>query len=620
MKSADRRGLVVILGCLSQVTNNKVNKIKPMNRLNYLLHKYFSSKSLNKIDLILAFLALVNLILIFREWILRYDSLIGLSDEGYLYSQLISSRSADPNISLFAILLSSPFEWFNFSIIKYRIFGLLIVIIVAIFTLISILKLAPTKYTRRISIYIAILSAISVMLIPSTFRFLLISPGYQWLIAVTSIVVFLILLNLNTSQFVTSKKAILFCFVLFLILQISLYTRLPYTFLIIVLTIISLYFMRKRIRMYFMIFLISSLLFFILTQDTLIDKWIDIISIGQLFDPKGYSIFNELIDLSVSVLLILITIILGNIILNHKSNSRFKKISKVGIVLVAIVVLIIWTLFSRDRLAPFVFFGTMLAGGFFPGIEVLRTHKLKFSYLLFLSLLPVTSQFGSNTPALANSNLVLIFIAFFVTISIMLSQQRVKNDQVIVSCLLLVIAAMQIANSQRSFETSLDHSHSVTLSGDNFSTSREIAENINVFQNNFESAVVPQDERIMDLSMFHPGGGLYLDRGVLPLGTASSAYKQTINLQLSWLIKEYPEHFDGKHGLILISLLPSAYSAVPSNCLVLKNWLKFQNDDNLLIDSKLLEFKYKVIATMKSTPDQVTLYPKNLHLISKCQS
>jgi hypothetical protein len=577
----------------------------------------FINRGIDKIDLLFGFLLITNLILIFSEWIKRYDSLVGLSDEGFLFSQLISMKSTDSNYSPFAEILGIPFAWLGESIIEFRVFGLATVILVAILSLFFVRR-SRNEHSKLVWTQIGIVSGVSILLVPSTFRFLLISPGYQWLITITSVLTFLTLIHLNTSKFLTPSIIVFSSAVLFLALQISLYTRVTYFFLLILMISISIFFLNKNPRRYLIIFLSLSLSFFSLTQNGLVSRWTEIISNASLIDPKGYSIFNEVIDISISILIILVTLTLGNILFDSSSNSRKQKVVLVGTCSLLLLMLLLWIFLSRDRMTPFAFLGTVLAGSLISRSELLQVPKIKLIYFVLLSLLPVTSQFGSNTPALANSNIVWISITFLAVTLVRISDREKCNRKMILACFLLLIALMQIVNTQRSFETSLDHSREVTIGDERFSTSEEISRAIKEFQMSFEKSGVPNDQRIMDLSMFHPGGGLYLGLDVIPMGTADRTFDASFDEQLNLLFSKYSEHFKGRFGLVLISSPSTKDMTLTSNCSELKNFLQLESQSFSSIYSEFLEYEYRTISILKSSPIQETLYPLDLRILAKC--
>jgi hypothetical protein len=584
----------------------------------YSLHIKFMPRNIVKVDLIFWFLAFTNLVLVFWEWKRRHNSLIGLSDEGHLYSQLRASKQFDPNASLFAEILSTPYGWLDGSTIKYRIFGLTIVMALAIFTFVMVWKISLVKNDEYTSSFIAIVCSIPVLLIPSTFRYLLMSPGYQWLITITSVVAFIFLFKLSTSKLVTSKQLAFMCVPLFFVLQISLYTRPTYFFLLYMIMFISLYFLKGRRKFTFLVFLLATLVFLFATQSNLIEKWSDVISNANLIDPNGYSILNEFIDVGVSLFLVASAIIAGNILFNSKMKPSRNKILVPTTMVIAILILVIWTIISRDRLAPFIFLSAILLGRFLPSIRLIRAQKFNFIYLLLLSSLPITSQFGSNVPALANSNLALISLIFLFLIFIKTSDVKITHFKVVLSCLLSLILAMQLVNTERSFETSLNQSSVATVMGEVLNTSDAISRNLFLFQSYFDKAQVPQKEKIMDLSFFHPGGGLYLSREVIPRGTVNETFRETFNKQVEIILEEYPEHFEGDYGLVMVSF-PPRKDPIPLNaCIRLKDWLQFQMQKSPVIDSKILGVNYRVLSVLNSDVEQKNLFPNKLLVLSKC--
>jgi hypothetical protein len=300
-------------------------------------------------------------------------------------------------------------------------------------------------------------------------------------------------------------------------------------------------------------------------------------------------------------------------------NSSQKNFLFPGTVLAAILILVFWTLVSRDRLAPVIFLIAILIGRFLPSIELIRRQKFRFAYLLLLSALPIASQFGSNTPALANANLALISLTFLIPTFMSITDDKVKNIKPVLICLLSLILMMQTVSTQRSFETSLNQSSVVTVMGEEFTTSDAISQNLSLFQSGFDRAQVPQEEKILDLSLFHPGGALYLNREVIPLGTADAVFGETFNKQVEILLEEFPAHFQGNYGLVLVSFPPIKDPISLNACLSLKDWLQFQLQESPLVDLKVLEVEYRILSVMNSNVEQKNLFPNKLLVLSKCR-
>lgn len=576
-------------------------------------------RNIHKGKLAFGILATVNIAIILAEWIRRFDLLIGLSDESYLYSQLMSSAKDDNSTAMFATILGVPFNWLNGSILNFRLFGIFIVSAIAIITGVLVERMLRQDKSNSYSICSAILSSIAVLLIPSTFRYLLLNPGYQWLIILTSVVASISLVRLTDAKAMSKKSfAILFAS-LFLVLQISLYTRITYFFIILTILLISVRFVKKEFQTSYLILVFGSVLFFVFTQPFLLSKWKEIITNASKIDPNGYSIFSEIADVSGSILLIAGTLFVGKKLLTRDNGfSKYKQIYFVFMIL-GISLLLAWIIFSRDRLAPFVFFCTILTGKFVPSATQLLNQKGKFLFLILVSFLPVYSQFGSNTSALSNSNFVLISLSLLLVIS---SPFRAKDPGHFISffaAMLACVALMQVVNSQRSFETSFDNSRKVKILGDDLFTSNEIAHNIYIFKQNFERAKIPAGEKILDLSFFHPGGGLFLNHEVLPLGTADRFFEETFSEQFTILADKYGAHFRGKFGLTLISVSRELDLSTHSSCKTLGEWLKFQSKRELSMGGEPLMLRYKVLSQLESDRIQVNLHPQNLVILSKCE-
>lgn len=587
------------------------------------LEEYFSKHlkfgNINKQTATFVVFAVLNLCLILFEWARRVDSLIGLSDEGYLYTQLLSSRNSGDTAALFSKILGAPFGWLNASIFHYRVFGLLLVFAIAVYTYISIRKTLQKAGFQGGSNQVAMTCGISVLLIPSTFRYLLMSPGYQWLIAISSIITFVIFLKLSQEKRLNQQDFAVFTICLILVLQVSIHTRLTFFLLIVLLIFISLPLVQKNYLGLYICLVAGALSIFALTQTYLFTAWRVSILNARTVDPKGYSVLNEVVDVSASVGLVLTTIFLGSRLFSlFRDKNLFSFIFFVYITL-SIALLIIWLIVSRDRLAPFVFACTLLLGKILPNQWKTFAKQLRVFYLVFLSFLPITSQFGSNTPALSNSNLVFITLAFLLVVMMLDSSSNFNTLVGTLSLILALIASMQFLNSFRSFETSNDHSSQVIVFEEELRTSKEISQEINLFKIKFLEAQIPKTEKIADLSLFHPAAGLYLNHEVLPVGTADKSFRGTFDDQLNILMRMYPKHFAGKFGLVLISL-PRKDDWEAKGCLKLEKWFLYQGQDKIDFESEFLQNEYRALSTMRSTTSQESLFPNSISVLGKCRN
>ena len=587
------------------------------------LNEYFSKQlkfgNMTKQTAAFVVFAVLNLCLILIEWARRVDSLVGLSDEGYLYTQLLSSRNSDDTAALFSKILAAPFGWLNASVFNYRVFGLLLVVASAVYTYISIRKIQRKVGFQGGSNQVAITCGIAVLLIPSTFRYLLMSPGYQWLIAISSVIAFVIFLKLFQEKSLNPQGFVIFAICLVIVLQVSLHTRLTFFLLMVLLIFISLPLVQKNYLGLYICVVAGALLIFALTQTYLFSAWRVTILNARSVDPNGYSVLNEVVDVSASAGLVLTTIFLGSRLFSQFRDKNLFSFRFFVYATLSIALLIIWLIVSRDRLAPFVFACTLLLGKILPSQLRTYTKGIRVFYLIFLSFLPITSQFGSNTPALSNSNLVFITLAFLLVVLTLDSSSNLKNLVGTLSLILALIATMQLINSFRSFETSNDHSGQVVMFEEELRTSRDISQEINLFKIKFQAAEIPKTEKIADLSLFHPAAGLYLNHEVLAVGTADKSFRGTFADQLKILMRMYPEHFDGKFGLVLISL-PREVDWKAKGCLTLKKWLLYQGLSEIDFNSEFLKNKYRALSTMKSNTSQESLFPDSIGVLGKCRN
>ena len=590
-----------------------------MSSLNEYFSKKFKFGNINKQTTAFVVFAVLNLCLILIEWARRVDSLVGLSDEGFLYTQLLGSRNSDNTAALFSKILGAPFRWLNASVVNYRVFGLLLVVASAVYTYISIRKILRKREFQGGSNQVAITCGMAILLIPSTFRYLLMSPGYQWLIAISSVIAFVIFLQLFQENKLNPKGFAIFAISLIVVLQVSLHTRLTFFLLIVVLIFISLPLVQKNYLGIYLCVVGGALLIFALTQTYLFTAWRVTILNARSVDPKGYSVLNEVVDVSASVGLILTTIFLGSRLFSQFRDKNLYSFRFFVYATLSVALLIIWLIVSRDRLAPFVFACTLLLGKILPSQLRTYTKGIRVFYLIFLSFLPITSQFGSNTPALSNSNLVFITLAFLLVVLILDSSSNLKTLVGTLSLILALIATMQIINSFRSFETSSDHSGQVVIFEEELRTSKDISQEINLFNIKFQEAEIPKTEKIADLSLFHPAAGLYLNHEVLPVGTADKSFRGTFTDQLKIIMRMYPKHFDGKFGLVLISL-PRKDDWEAKGCLKLEKWLLYQGQGEIDLTSEFLQNKYRALSTMKSTTSQESLFPNSISVLGKCRN
>ena len=527
---------------------------------------------------------------------------VGVSDEGFLLNQ-VNGRAVE-GIKAWYLpytdFLSPVWSLSGGDVSIFRFIGICSYLILLVP---SLMILATKSTTPGLVISIAIVFSISGL---GLSRYLLVTPGYQYLSLVFSIcmvipALFFMEKDTRTQHNWIPKSFWILTFMAAagLLIFSSRATGGSVYFLVLWLVFFLTLGMKKSTIYIFLIGL-PTLIFVVLD----ISQWRERLSFGylitQLIDPQGYSVISECIDISGPLIPILSSFLIGY--LRSKPESDHKGI--LGGLLIVVCGLGIFLQVNRLSLMAMCLLVVIFTG------KNLAHHSFRRSLAYFLLLLlPYLTVFGSNTPAAGNLpnvliGLVLVFLYFNPTPffkdtnKLRIRNQLPKRSFLIVALLLLSYIGLTTQNSgygkqlsdlrkENQSHTYLPQDYKLTFLRDADLRTEYSGKN-----------------RILDLTFFNPGLIFYVDSLQFPVSISYGARNKQLKLELLAInrsIKEYDIEPTGRATYILAEI----ESTFNSSCTQLS---EIVGNKRLARELKYspLEGEYKVDALIeKSSPKTV---------------
>ena len=282
------------------------------------------------------------------------------------------------------------------------------------------------------------------------------------------------------------------------------------------------------------------------------------------------------------------------------------------------VVLYCWIVQLKNISSVIICIMCTLLGTYLPGKSAIVQSSKKSISIFILIALPVLSQFGSSTSASSNPNLLLITISLFPVIGILFYETKIKDKNSIFHLVLILIIGFQMISLNNSYETNLNTSEFIQVSGGNLKTSKQTASNIKEFQDGFSSARNLEPIRIIDLSFFHPGGALYLNQSAESLGTLDLFFSYTIDSQLKLIFSSYFSTILKSSTLLLVSTANVEVDRTQGGCQEIREWINRSANQKISNSVYLPKIRYVAVSIYKSSPSETTLYPQNLAILKQC--
>lgn len=515
-----------------------------------------------------ACITLINLqstLILVRSFWARVNLGLDLTDESFNLMNL--GNSEKNSVWPYARVLGPIFNLLNKNISEYRLFGLSFLILVCFFgALVTIKnadkKIGPSSLTLSLLVTLQI---VIILFIPSVFRYLLVTPGYQWLLIVNSILLVIILIGVipKIDGLNLSMKLALIS-VSFILLTMGL-ARLSGGIIAFLSASLSLAWRRdlptlkKMVVFFYCSILLICVGFLLLNYELLKNYASTLVNFSQVL-PQAFSLKSEILEILLPVLLLLVLIGLSKLALNfcskRISTKRMHFLKRIYIfgALPLIALFLSTSGFSLDFQLPHIFLAVFCL------VIIISTLNLKIAdlYILPLIFLPYLTLFGSSTPAYGNWQTILFCIysltIFYSCCSNPIPEEgRYEKEDLIIILLIISVLFSILANriSSDTYEKALLPSYSPIDSNTSLNYSSNKLKSIKAFRlDAFKNGFTPNNA-ILDLSYFHPGLALMLDSFTEPSTIYDRYFEKSLDKQVEKLIPTLDMYISDKGYIFL---------------------------------------------------------------------
>ena len=537
-----------------------------INRLGLLKTKVFFSVHIpTGLAILITLLNLQTIFTLVQNFWARVNLGLDLTDESFNLMNL--THREDNSVWPYSRVLGPIFNLLEENIANYRLFGLVFLFLICIIGItVTLLNARYKNHSNFMSLPALIsLQIVITLFVPSVFRYLLVTPGYQWILIVGSILLAIILIGVipRFDKLGTFLKLTLIG-VSLILLAMSL-ARLSGG--VIALLSVSLGLAWKRsassykkliVFLYLSMFLTSGV-FLILNFELVKNYASTMLNFSNVL-PQAFSIKSELTDVFLPIICLSLLIALNKFVLQFASN-RFSYervyVAKNIYILGALPILTI-ILSRSDVILNFQLPHNSLA--IFCLIALVLTLNLeKTDILIFpVILLPFLTLFGSSTPAFGNWQTMLFCIYSLIIFYACLrdssgTQIQFGKEHVFVILLIVSVSCSILANriTSDTYEKVLLPRHSPVdlVTGLNYSSGK--LNSINSFRSSSLENGFNPDKSILDLSYFHPGLALMLGSSTEPNTIYDRFFQSSLNLQVDNLAPTL-KRFVTEKGFILL--------------------------------------------------------------------
>jgi len=521
------------------------------------------------------------------------------------------------------------------SIYRYRVLGLIVLALIPF--LFYVRNFSSLHINKYILLFLSFYMLVSVFTIPSVFRFLLVTPTYQWILLVCSVLLNVILIG---RQPVMKLKIVL----LHAALTTSIFAMILARATSGGIGLISILFYFALVNSWkdrsFKIIFVSQLSIWIiilsLNLSNLRNRFLESIKTSQAFDPNGYSLFPEILDVLSGVSQVFFFLVVPFYIIKKfkvfftKNAFKLPFAKLAGLISTFVIIgIIVLSIYPQEQLAAFnlksVYLTVLIAmlGG-------LLLDTRKYLALILISFLPYTSQFGSNTPASTNIQiiyicqsllLVNIIIMTLPTLSVQRNEERKVLSNRSASFYLLSLSAILISlmNYSDFVKSQVGISYEKTLypTADSLSSlnglyyTSEKLERLNEF---VKYSTLRSNEEVIDLSSFHPGL-IYYAGGIQSQRTLPDKYFiYNIKNQIEFVLESQRENMKLVGTKIL---LETKFQLVSRECRGISSLFAI-NEISDAIKGQGFDINVRPLAVYRSLPEDLTLFPNNVLLVETC--
>lgn len=548
----------------------------------------------------------------------RIDLGYGLTDEAFSIAnsknKLDSSGEMDswPYADVTSILFRIADE----NVIFFRTLAALIIAGLSIACLLLIFVQKNSKMSPQLSLQAGVIFSLSLLTIPSCFRYLLVTPSYQWIILVTSSLVIILWKNRSQPR-VKYFDFFLNAILAFLILIISI-SRLSSGLAVFCIILVSLIIQKNGIRniLSFIVFAFFGTLILLNKSESLIPRILETMKIARTIDPLGRNVFTEGLDVLRPSFVIFYLLVIP-LLIEYANNGirRLRSLNKKFLFALYIIgALALYSIYFNDP-QYITFFSTGIIVGY-----LTKNVKLIDLRLILISLLPVVSQFGSNISASYLSAPLLISCCSYYYLVNSLHGNYEKQNRILskiqVSHIFIVIALL-LGTAQGWYDSYENGINSKTKKEDKVSNLKFSEDKYNAiisFRAEVKSRESISDGRVFDLSFWHPGAILYLNKKSMPYFLGNKVYSGTVTEQLVLAIRGNQRYLESGRYLVLVESNPGLVS---STCQDL-NFYVFDGQLQKALEAAKFNPRMRLLGIYESSAEDLTLFPKNLAILETC--
>lgn len=564
-----------------------------------------------------------------RHWFARLELGIDLSDESFNLRQLDERLLGNQKYLMpYTDILYYMYKLSGKDIFMYRLSGIIIVLTISIAPLLFVIfHFFKMDYFSNVRLLFAQLLSLSVLLIPSSFGYFLLTPGYQWLISIGHTMIFSSVLFIFRRPF---NKILLILSLLLLNLGLLFIMLGRFSSGILIFLIVAFYIvaLKKELPKHFfysfLTCLILLLIFFV--NINYLHKISYLYKLQQAVSSN--SIFSEITDTLKGVLLFFLVLIIQ--FLFAKILIRFAShINLLGFfVFVMINVFIsnytfeLWTIYFTYAENFLIFLFTYLTG------LILAILGMRFNHLLFIfsfGIIPILSNFGSSNPIFANEQPYYQSAIYLIVSSLFIISKPISRIKLVKGLMMILLVILIIfINSQRekSYGKSLNIGNSLVSSKyDNLLYSPNKVINMDFFRFNAIENGIRFEDKVLDLSYWHPGLSQILQIRSIPAGQADKFFKPSLASQFESFNPRNENLFNRFNTSFMFLSVPSEAVSQENielnRCYPMAIFLKHDSELQVILKNSG-PYNVKMISYYVSSKEDMTLYPDYGILVKDC--
>ena len=562
----------------------------------------------------------------------------GLTDEGFAINALreritngFSSHSftfSEPLVGLFWIA--------GENIYLYRLAGL--IVLVAIVILFLFKNITKSINQNVLLLLLSTYFLVSTLTIPSVFGYLLVTPSYQWtLLACSTILNVLLLGGQPSREFYRILLNISLTFLIFA-MTLSRPTSGGVALISVLVYLLSVESWKSKSAIYIAVSQATLLLIvFVFDISNLRSRFLEIVSASQAGDPNGYSLISEIADVVGGIFILSLISIAVFLLTRHIlsstdiDSSKFLYKDSSGLILAFTAALILILLSVSELTNLFRSQKYILIVSVVTAILAATFIKTREYFGMFvIAFLPFSSQFGSNTPTLGNTQILLLcqsLLLVGVTIrAFFINRERIEDRRIVhsinqSSMLLLfdtaLILSLIMFNSFAKSQIGNNYHKTLYPAAASKSTVNGLHytfEKLQSLDKFSKEANLERNEEIIDLSSFHPGLILYAGGITAQRWIPDKHFIYRIKEQIRFVMILHGNSMKKQGTKILVE---TNLKTIPKQCTELSSLMAVTEISNEL-KNQGFDPKVRSKGLYSSFPEDLTLYPNNALLVETC--